>query len=105
MQHKQNVACKGVVVIPCPNETVSNLQLFQLKNIGLPTSSNCNSGDLSKFVSLINFLNFSSPTFLAIIKVPTLDDLIKISSTERFFGNSFISDILCLEHFIERVYF
>ncbi len=30
------------------------------------------------------------------------DDLIKISSTDKFFGNSLISEISCLEHFIER---
>ena len=52
--------------------------------MGLPTSSSSNLGLSSNFVSLINFLNLSSPTFLAINNVPTLDDLIRISSTDKF---------------------
>ena len=44
------VACKGVVVIPCPNEIVSNLHLFQLNWWGTPTSSNSISGFLVNFV-------------------------------------------------------
>ena len=47
------------------------------------------------------FLNFSSPIFLAISNVPIFDDLINISSTDKFFGNSLISAILCFEHFID----
>ena len=81
-------------------EIVSNLHLFQLKLIGLPTSSSCSSGLLSKLLSSINFLNLSSPIFLPINNVPTLDDLINISSTDRSLGNFFISDISYLEHLI-----
>ena len=33
--------------------------------------------------------------------MPILDDLIKISSTVRSLGNSLISDMLYLEHFID----
>ena len=39
---------------------------------------------------------------MAIVKVPIFDDRIKISSTDKSFGNCLISDILCLEQFIER---
>ena len=95
------VTCKGVVVMPWPNEIVSNLHLFQSNFIGLPTSSSWISGLSSNLVSLINVLNFFSPTFLAINNVPTLDDLINISSTERFLGNSLTSEILNLEQFID----
>ena len=40
------------------------------------------------------------PTFLANIKVPILEDLIKISSTDKSLGNFFISEISWIEHFI-----
>ena len=58
-------------------------------------------GLFSNFVSEKNSLNLFSPIFLAINNVPTLDDLIKISSTDKSFGNSLISEILCLEHLID----
>ena len=34
--------------------------------------------------------------------MPIFEDLIKISSTDKFFGNSLISEISCLEHFTVR---
>ena len=43
----------------------------------------------------------SSPILRPKISVPTLEDLINISSTDRFFGNSFMSEILYLEHLID----
>ena len=89
------------MVIPCPKETVSNLHLFHLNFIGLPTSSNCKSGLLRICDLSINFLNFSLPIFLAINRVPMFEDLIKISSTDKSFGNSLISEILWLEQFID----
>ena len=50
----------------------------------------------------MNFLNFSSPIFLAISNVPIFDDLINISSADKFFGNSFISEIFVFfEHLID----
>ena len=50
-------------------------------------------GLLSKSASLINFLNFSLPIFLAIFKVPIFEDLIKISWTDKLLGNFLISEI------------
>ena len=35
-------------------------------------------------------------------KVPTFDDLINIFSTDKFLGNSFISEISNFEHLIDR---
>ena len=91
-------AWTGVVVIPWPKDIVSNLHLFHLILFGTPTSSISSSGLLSNFASSINFLNFFEPIFLAKIKEPTLEDLTKISSTDKFSGCSFISEILWIEH-------
>ena len=89
------------MVIPCPKETVSNLHLFQSNFKGSPTSSSWMLGFLSKPETSRNFLYFSSPIFLANNKVPTFEDLIKISSTLKFFGNSLISEMLYFEHLID----
>ena len=70
--------------------------------MGLPTSSSSISGVFSKFASSKNFLNFNSPIFFAINKVPIFEDLIKISSTDKFFGKSLISDISYFEHLTDR---
>ena len=58
------------------------------------------SGFLVNFVFLIKSLNFSSPTFLAKTTEPTLEDLTRISSTDKSFGCSFISAISWMEHLI-----
>ena len=87
------MACNGVVVIPCPKEIVSNLHLFHWSWWGTPTSSNSILGFFVSPVFLINFLKFFSPIFFARTTEPTLDDLTKISSTDKSFGCSFKSVI------------
>ena len=72
--------------------------------IGLPTSVSSKSAFLRRLVSSINFLYLSS-TILASNNVPIFDDLISMSSTDKFFGKSFISDILYFEHLIDHGYF
>ena len=89
----KDVACRGVVVIPCPKETVSNLHLFHLNSCGTPTSSSSIDGFLRSFVFFMKSLYLSSPIFFARIAEPTLEDLTKISSTDKFFGCSFRSEI------------
>ena len=66
----------------------------------MPTSSNWKSDVVNKLVSLIKFLKSCSPIFRASIKVPILDDLINISSTDKFLGNCLMSEISWTEHFI-----
>ena len=41
------------------------------------------------------------PIIRAINNVPIFDDLTKISSTDKFFGKSLISEMLYLEHLID----
>ena len=94
------VTCSGVVVIPWPYETVSNLHLSHLIWWGSPTSSISIFGFFVSFVFLINSWKFSLPTFFAKMTEPTLEDLIKISSTDKFFGCSLISVISWIEHLI-----
>ena len=78
-------------MIPRPNDTVSNLHLFHSKSCGTPTSSISRSELFSNLVFSINCLYFFSPIFLAINTDPTFEDFTRISSTDRFFGYSFIS--------------
>ena len=92
-----------VVEIPCPNETVSNLQpWYQLIDLGLPTSSisNCILFNIPIFSK--NNLKFSGPIFWAILTDPTFPYLIKICSAVKSEGiSSLYSPILCLSHFID----
>ena len=67
------VTCKGVVVIPWPNETVSNLHLFHSNLCGKPTSSNSISGFFVSFVFFINSLKFSHLLFLLKLLEPTFE--------------------------------
>ena len=55
--------------------------------------------DFSKFYFFKKSLKFST-IFFAKTTEPTFDDLIKISSTDKFFGCSLISVISCIEHLI-----
>ena len=85
-------------MIPCPKDTVSNLHFFHSKLCGWPISSNSKSIAFKSPRFSIKFLNLVSPIFLAIIKEPIFEDLIRISSTDKLSGKSCISPIVCIEH-------
>ena len=76
--------CSGVVVIPCPKDTVANLHLPHLKGIGSPTSSISKCILFKTPILSKNNFNLSIWIFCAILTEPILPDLIKICSTVRF---------------------
>ena len=93
--------CSGVVVIPCPNETVANLHFPHLKGIGSPTSSRSKSILFKTPIFSKNDFNLSISSFWPILTEPILPDLIKICSTVRFDGIFLsYSEIIFFPHLI-----
>ena len=95
--------------MPCPYEAVASLHFPHLNESGVPISSK------SKLIVLISpkvfkkFLYFSIPTFCAMRTAPILDDLIKICSALKFFGNLscslmvYLSQVMLFSKFLKIV--
>ena len=63
-------SCSGVVVMPCPNETVASLHFPHLKGIGSPTSSISKSILLKTPIFSKNNFNLSISSFCPILTDP-----------------------------------
>ena len=79
-------SCNGVVVIPCPKETVANLHFPHLNGYGSPTSSISKSILFKTPTFSKKDLSFSISNFCPILTDPIFPDLIKISSTVKSEG-------------------